>query len=951
MAYGGDNSFNSQIGYNIMEKIFGLLYEPIGKGKKQLKGHPTRDKAGTGSKETTVNYFNNNMAQIVELMKNFVDGFKEIPPEDSFDSGVCVCPHCYRRDYLWDFQITDVVHCPTTHGLGQWYGPENVKLTTDPFSRMPSYAKPWRTLVRVTCNNVTTCLDCFTTAYEHVDRCPNCGNTDLRPGVNNPDSSAGSLVWAGCGQESFLLTNTKPKKVSQLTVGARTGWGRPSGQGFQAGQYDRNAQVPVPGPPRSNPSETWTRMGQAHQYRYELRPPLLTNQYVNDLTQGLKQLPICRVLYTDPSGRFQGKGQAYPITPARQAYHSIPIYFCQARSNQRCGQCGRQGLPNDAIDCPNCGNFILQADYCNTVLYGTQVCSTCGAVGQPDVINQNKQIGMSGIGGSRDSKPDLRKIVSNQPLMKKEVGINAAGQQVQGYAPDIRKMPFGGWGGSPAPVWRIRLIVDERMPETKRLLNQAGLYSLRPIPLNPPEPYDNPDVLAGAECPNELSLGAVNTMVPAGVPDLVPDEQIAQLIAQWITGTGASGPDGSADRDPRTENDTGLWTLEMDPFTNCPTEAAINGLTEPNYEVLIREWIYTNEAMLTVDPTLPITAQTYIDERFNKFLIGRVRSWVRYNLYLCSQKSGYTAENGSGFCYVVNEARPRAANKDLRTGRWMPSRYICTNCKRQVGENPEDTPNPSLSGPVPPASRVGESCDVVRYRPEGDKTLIENCNGTLIELEGTWECYHYGRIDPRWNTTGDLRIEMENPITGVEETVISRAITMDWEHFDGVQIKMMSATGVNPPRFHTVARPKGAKNQADESEGVVFIPYKCFTCEMAFDRGSIIFARVKMKHLRLVTPWDGVLGSATDPRQWDLADFVTNPSNYVEYVEGCGVPLDFMVREYVFERSGIDTEYGMSYTPSDSLWGPAKPIMWGIPDAAMGNDGKMNLSEAGFRSI
>ena len=220
MAYGGDNSFNSDIGYNIMEEVFGLLYEPIGKGKKQLKGHPTKDKAGTASKETTVNYFNTNMAQIVELMKNFVDGFKEIPPEDSFDSGVCVCPHCYRRDYLWDFQITDVVHAPYGYQLGSggWYGPENVKLTPDPLSRMPPYAKPWRTLVRVTCNQVTTCLDCFTTSYEHVDRCPNCGNTDLRPGINNPDSSAGSLVWAGCGQESFLLTNTKPKKVSRLTM-------------------------------------------------------------------------------------------------------------------------------------------------------------------------------------------------------------------------------------------------------------------------------------------------------------------------------------------------------------------------------------------------------------------------------------------------------------------------------------------------------------------------------------------------------------------------------------------------------------------------------------------------------------------------------------------------------------------------------------------------------------
>ena len=281
----------------------------------------------------------------------------------------------------------------------------------------------------------------------------------------------------------------------------------------------------------------------------------------------------------------------------------------------------------------------------------------------------------------------------------------------------------------------------------------------------------------------------------------------------------------------------------------------------------------------------------------------------------------------------------------------MPSRYICSNCKRQVGENPEDTPNPSLSGPVPSASRVGEVCGTIRYRAEGDKTITSECTGTLEELQGTWECYHYGRVDPRWNTTGDLKVTMQNPITGDDDTVISRAITMDWEHFDGVQIKMMSATGVNPPRFHQVARPSGAKNQADPSEGVVFVPYKCFTCESAFERGSIIFARVKSKHLRLVTPWDGKIGSSTDPRQWDLADFVTNPSNYVEYVENCGVPLDFMVREYVFERSGVDTEYGMSYTPSDSLWGPSKPIMWGVPDEAMGNDGKMNLSEAGFRSI
>ena len=55
----------------------------------------------------------------------------------------------------------------------------------------------------------------------------------------------------------------------------------------------------------------------------------------------------------------------------------------------------------------------------------------------PEVIDQHKssRYGLL-LQGGRSSKPDLRKIVSNQPLMKKEVGVNmATGQQVLTYAP------------------------------------------------------------------------------------------------------------------------------------------------------------------------------------------------------------------------------------------------------------------------------------------------------------------------------------------------------------------------------------------------------------------------------------------------------------------------------------------------------------------------------------
>ena len=931
MGYGGQNTFDKETGYNIMEKIFGLLYEGVGpkKNPAHIRGHPTKDKAGTSSKETSVSYFNKNMAQIVELMKNFVDGFKEIPVEDSFDSGIAVCPHCYRRDFLWDFEITDTVHYPLSWSFGQginWYGPENVKLTPDPGSRAPAYAKPWRTLVRVRCNNVTTCLDCFTTSYEHVSSCPNCGNSDLRRGVNNPDSEAGSLIQTGCGQESYLLTNTKPKKVSQLTVGARTGWGSPSNCGFMAGQYDRNAEVPIPGPLRSSPNQTFTTQGTPLQYRYISKPNLFPQGgYTNDLADGLKRLPTCRVMYADQSGRYQGKAQSYPITPARMAYHSIPIYFCQSRVSQRCTRCGRTGLGKDVRECPNCGDWILVSDYCDTVLYGTQVCSECGAVGEPDVISRNQQVGMAGMHGRNNSQPDLRKIVSNQPLMRLEVAQLPSGQMVRGYAPDQRAMPYGGFGGMPAPVWRIRMMVDETMPETKRMLNQAMIYSLRPIPVNPPEPYQNPDVLGGAECPNEIDVGAATVTDNPGVVESITDEILAQLVAQWIVRDGADG------------------TLERDAYNGCIADQLF---TETELQGYITDWCRSHEDQLSVSGE-PIDVDEFLTDRINKFLTGRVASWVKYNLYLCAQKAGYTTVNGSGFCYVVNEDHARAANKDLKSGRWLPSRYLCGNCKRQVGEEPEPV---GLDGPVNPPSRVGEACPVTRYRVKGDRGEMYACTGTLEEIVGTWTVKHYGRTDPRWLTSGDQKVIFTDP-DGNEEVKTAKAITMNWEHYDGTQIKMMSATGVNPPRFHGVSRPSGAKNQVDETEGVVFIPYKCHTCESAFNKGSIILARVSMGALKLTNQWDGKLGSSTDPRMWDVTDFAINTSDYVQYQEGCGIPLDFMVREYLFERSGVNTEFGMSYTPPDSVWGPAKPIMWGIPDDGIPNDGKLNLSEAGFRSI
>ena len=61
--------------------------------------------------------------------------------------------------------------------------------------------------------------------------------------------------------------------------------------------------------------------------------------------------------------------------------------------------------------------------------------------------------------------------------------------------------------------------------------------------------------------PNEMALGAVSTTPPAGVPDLISDEQVAKYGSRaWIANQAARGSgtiQGLNTNEPRTERGNG----------------------------------------------------------------------------------------------------------------------------------------------------------------------------------------------------------------------------------------------------------------------------------------------------------------------------------------------------------------------------------------------------------
>ena len=140
--------------------------------------------------DATVGHFRGpngvNLHTTTQLMKKFIKGYQTSSYSESFNSGIHVCPHCNRRDFMWTWQYVDF---GIRNDDNQWTDSIKFEKRLNQLGgNLSDYG--YRFTCRVRCNTVTTCNDCHVTTTGSYSNCRDCGSSDV--------------VVVGCGQESYV---------------------------------------------------------------------------------------------------------------------------------------------------------------------------------------------------------------------------------------------------------------------------------------------------------------------------------------------------------------------------------------------------------------------------------------------------------------------------------------------------------------------------------------------------------------------------------------------------------------------------------------------------------------------------------------------------------------------------------------------------------------------------
>ena len=96
-----DNPFNSQKGKDLMKDIFNLMFISPERKPSQIESE---------NKQRQISHYKGNIINIVNKMRKFVVGYQQVAISESQSSGILCCPHCARRDYIWNWEVVDAGH-------------------------------------------------------------------------------------------------------------------------------------------------------------------------------------------------------------------------------------------------------------------------------------------------------------------------------------------------------------------------------------------------------------------------------------------------------------------------------------------------------------------------------------------------------------------------------------------------------------------------------------------------------------------------------------------------------------------------------------------------------------------------------------------------------------------------------------------------------------------------
>jgi hypothetical protein len=215
MGY-SNNPFNSSEGQKVVKDIFDLMF---------IEPQNDPSEIEMDDKIRQVSHYRGNIISIVNKMKRFVTGYQQVPRNETASSGIHVCPHCARRDAIWNWEVVDAGHYAD---LNNWVS--SVSLTQWDFGNRNQKGR-WCFVLRYRCNTVTTCQKCHITVTGRVSRCPNCDNMD------KSKESADRIITVGCGEESYAT-----HFVREYTADNNHPWGK-AGMNMISNIVDGNRQI------------------------------------------------------------------------------------------------------------------------------------------------------------------------------------------------------------------------------------------------------------------------------------------------------------------------------------------------------------------------------------------------------------------------------------------------------------------------------------------------------------------------------------------------------------------------------------------------------------------------------------------------------------------------------------------------------------------------------------
>ena len=261
------NPYNSTEGRDMVRKIFHNLFLNDGSTMKldSAKENVAHFR-GTGGER---------LHQTVSIMKNFIRGFRHKAYQTSLNSGLLVCPHCFRRDFMWLWEFVDFGLRNDNYEWTSSVEPDKNTWEVGYGRRTPKDRRGgWRFMSRVRCNKVTTCDDCKQTTTGTYSTCRNCGSSDVSQ--------------VGCHAESYMVNVVEEVQSASWLANATS---------FTSHNVQNEKYVSVL--PKSGGGTATTHNVKPFMYRVRNPGPAPEGMVVSDKDLAFQYIPQLEVGYED----------------------------------------------------------------------------------------------------------------------------------------------------------------------------------------------------------------------------------------------------------------------------------------------------------------------------------------------------------------------------------------------------------------------------------------------------------------------------------------------------------------------------------------------------------------------------------------------------------------------------------------------------------------------------